>query len=104
MYLHCCGRPGLFLYWLGSFAYPRRSKNEWNVVISAICARVCVPKVFTAARYDHHPIMPHPGMQSAETMLRGSVLVLLQFDVCEAIRLDRLQEVIRVRTVQPPLR
>jgi hypothetical protein len=43
-------------------------------------------------------------MQSAETMLRGSVLVLLQFDVCEAIRLDRLQEVIRVRTVQPPLR
>ena len=41
-------------------------------------------------------------MQSAETMLRGSVLVLLQFDVCEAIRLDRLQELIRARTVEQP--
>ncbi|MCU1248463.1 MAG: hypothetical protein JWQ49_1492 [Edaphobacter sp.] len=28
---------GLFPYWLGSFAYPRRSKNEWNAVIGAIC-------------------------------------------------------------------
>ena len=35
-------------------------------------------------------------------MLRGSVMVLLQFDVCEAIRLDRLQELIRARTVQQP--
>jgi hypothetical protein len=41
-------------------------------------------------------------MQSAETMLRGLVLVLLQFDVCEAIRLDRLQELIRARTVEQP--
>jgi hypothetical protein len=41
-------------------------------------------------------------MQSAETMLRGSVLVLLQFDVCEAIRLDRLQELISARTVEQP--
>ena len=80
------GRAGLFLYWL-SFASPRRSKNERNAVIGAICARVCAPNVFTAARYDH-PIMPDLGTQSAETMLRGSVLVLLQFDVCEAIRLD----------------
>lgn len=38
-------------------------------------------------------------MQSAETILHGSVLVLLQFDVCEAIRLDRLQELSRARTV-----
>jgi hypothetical protein len=30
------------------------------------------------------------------------VLVLLQFDVCEAIRLERLQEVIRARTVEQP--
>lgn len=43
--------------------------------------------------------MPDAGTQSAETILRGSVLVLLQFDVCEAIRLDRLQELIRARTV-----
>src|SRR3984885_1763130 len=35
-------------------------------------------------------------------MLRGAVLVLLQFDVCEAIRLDQLREVIRARTVEPP--
>jgi hypothetical protein len=43
-------------------------------------------------------------MQSAETVLHGSVLVLvlLQFDVCEAIRLDRLQELIRARTVEQP--
>jgi len=41
-------------------------------------------------------------MQSDETILRGSVLVLLQFDVCEAIRLDLLQELIRARPVQPP--
>jgi hypothetical protein len=27
----------LFPYWLGSFAYPRRSKNERNAVIGAIC-------------------------------------------------------------------
>jgi hypothetical protein len=30
------------------------------------------------------------------------VLVLLQFDVCEAIRLDRLLELIRARTVEQP--
>src|SRR5882757_10370079 len=46
--------------------------------------------------------MPDAGMQSAETMLHGSVLVLLQFDVCEAIRLDRLQELIRAPTVEQP--
>src|SRR5712675_2444083 len=46
--------------------------------------------------------MPDPGRQSAETMLHGSVLVLLQFDVCEAIRLDRLQELIRAPTVEQP--
>jgi len=46
--------------------------------------------------------MPDSGISSDETTLRGSVLVLLQFDVCEAIRLDRLQEIISARTVQPP--
>src|SRR5580692_9367857 len=35
-------------------------------------------------------------------MLRGSVLVLLQFDVCETIRLDQLRELIRARTIEPP--
>src|ERR1700761_7034378 len=52
--------------------------------------------------------MPEQAIQSAEitqtseTILHGSVLVLLQFDVCEAIRLDRLQEIIRARTVEQP--
>jgi hypothetical protein len=46
--------------------------------------------------------MPDLEIQSAETILRGSVLVLLQFDVCEAIRLDRLQELIRARTIEAP--
>jgi hypothetical protein len=46
--------------------------------------------------------MPDPEVHSAEDVLHGSVLVLLQFDVCEAIRLDRLQEIIRARTVKEP--
>jgi hypothetical protein len=49
-----------------------------------------------------YSIMLDLGMQSTETMLHGSVLVLLQFDVCEAIRLDRLQELVRARTVKQP--
>ena len=36
----------------------------------------------------------------SETILHGSVLVLLQFDVCEAIRLDRLREILSARTVE----
>jgi hypothetical protein len=46
--------------------------------------------------------VPDAATQSAEVMLRGAVLVLLQFDVCEAIRLDQLRELIRARTVEPP--
>ena len=46
--------------------------------------------------------MPDLAPQLGEVTLRGSVLVLLQFDVCEAIRLDALQELIRARTVQLP--
>jgi len=46
--------------------------------------------------------MPDAANYAAETVLRGSVLVLLQFDVADAIRLDRLQELIRARTMQQP--
>jgi hypothetical protein len=46
--------------------------------------------------------MPEPGSQSGEALLRGSVLVLLQFDVCEAIRLDLLQELVSARKVDKP--
>jgi hypothetical protein len=42
------------------------------------------------------------GMQADETLLRGSVLVLLQFNVCDAIRMDMLQELIRARKVGQP--
>jgi hypothetical protein len=47
-------------------------------------------------------MMTDAGSKSDEAVLRGSVIVLLQFDVCEAIRLDRLQELIRARTVEQP--
>lgn len=40
--------------------------------------------------------------ESFETTLGGSVLVLLQFDVCEAIRLDLLQDLILARKVEQP--
>jgi hypothetical protein len=36
------------------------------------------------------------------TLLNGSVLVLIQFDVCEEIRLDQLQPAADARTVQQP--
>jgi len=38
----------------------------------------------------------------APTSLSGSVLVLIQFDVCEEIRLDQLQQTMNARTVQQP--
>jgi len=51
--------------------------------------------------------MPELATQPVETAkpeltLHGSVLVLLQFDVCEAIRLDRLREILSARTVAQP--
>jgi hypothetical protein len=49
--------------------------------------------------------MPDLATQSPEISLRGSVLVLLQFDVCEAIRLDRLRELLHAsKTEQPALK
>ncbi|HVZ84055.1 MAG TPA: hypothetical protein VG893_10315 [Terracidiphilus sp.] len=50
----------------------------------------------TAARMtDTHPA-------SAPPILSGSVLVLIQFDVCEELRLDLLQHAVSARTVQQP--
>ena len=46
--------------------------------------------------------MPDLGPQLAEVTLHGSVLVLLQFDVCEAIHLDQLQELILAHVAEPP--
>ena len=39
---------------------------------------------------------------SAPAPLCGSVLVLIQFDVCEELRLDQLQQAVDARTVQQP--
>ena len=38
----------------------------------------------------------------ATTQLSGSVLVLIQFDVCEELRLDQLQQAVDARTLQQP--
>jgi hypothetical protein len=40
--------------------------------------------------------------QRVEAALQGSVLVLIQFDVCEEIRLDKLRQIIPSRTVEQP--
>jgi len=39
---------------------------------------------------------------AVETALRGSVLVLIQFDVCEEIRLDQLRQIFGARTMEQP--
>jgi len=46
-----------------------------------------------------------PGATIPSSELSGSVLVLLQFDVCEEIRLDQLRQLLAASTVsQPPLK
>src|SRR5271165_1490036 len=48
-------------------------------------------------------IVPEPGTELvSDITLHGSVLVLLQFDVCEAIRLDRLRELLRASKMEQP--
>ncbi|MGB6192907.1 MAG: hypothetical protein WBF42_10595, partial [Terracidiphilus sp.] len=42
-----------------------------------------------------------PAATSA-VVLKGSVLVLIQFDVCEELRLDKLQQAINARTLAQP--
>jgi hypothetical protein len=48
---------------------------------------------------------PFPSAQAEgadQTSLRGSVLVLIQFDVCEEIRLDKLRQIFGARTLEQP--
>ena len=40
--------------------------------------------------------------QAVDTTVQGSVLVLIQFDVCEEIRLDHLQQIIGARKIEHP--
>ncbi len=47
---------------------------------------------------------PHPANSLAEDpAISGSVIMLIQFDVCEEIRLDRLREILVAATVTQPL-
>ncbi|MBT9330182.1 hypothetical protein [Paracidobacterium acidisoli] len=46
--------------------------------------------------------MPEVAAQSAPVSLNGFVIVLIQFDICEEIRLDQLQQIISARIVQQP--
>jgi hypothetical protein len=46
--------------------------------------------------------MPDTLIQPSDAILHGSVLVLLQYDVCEAIKLDRLQALIAARPMGHP--
>jgi len=51
--------------------------------------------------------LPDPALEvkakpSTEAALHGSVLVLIQFDVCEEIRLDQLRELLGARTLEQP--
>src|SRR5450432_4355511 len=39
---------------------------------------------------------------SVETSIHGSVLVLIQFDVCEEIKLDQLRQIFGARTLEQP--
>lgn len=54
-----------------------------------------VPKTLTA---------PVPSLSQVRKPLTGSVLILIQFDVCEEIRLDELRRIIGARTQQLPLK
>jgi hypothetical protein len=47
---------------------------------------------------------PVPSIAQVRTPLTGSVLILIQFDVCEEIRLDELRCIIGARTQQLPLK
>jgi hypothetical protein len=40
--------------------------------------------------------------EPAQTSLQGSVLVLIQFDICEEIKLDHLRQIFGARTVEQP--
>jgi hypothetical protein len=46
--------------------------------------------------------MAPDSAQDVQASLNGSVLVLIQFDVCEEIRLDQLRQILSARTVAQP--
>ena len=64
--------------------------REVTTMVSTEVARDLSTKV-------HESAQPTP-----QGPLRGSVLVLIQFDVCEEIRLDELRQIFGARTVEQP--
>jgi hypothetical protein len=68
------------------------------------------PILTTPTLSDDAPIVsktltaPVPSVAEAHRPLIGSVLILIQFDVCEEIRLDELRRIIGARTQQLPLK
>jgi hypothetical protein len=50
----------------------------------------------------HPPEVARLAEVEVQPALRGSVLVLIQFDVCEEIRLDQLRQIFGARTVEHP--
>jgi hypothetical protein len=72
----------LFPYWLGSFAYPRRSKNERNAVTGAIChdERFCVLVGSSANRkLASYPIKEESNFRVARNSPGNSEIGLLLF-------------------------
>jgi hypothetical protein len=53
-------------------------------------------------QYHFGEIMSTPTIPAKPVPLSGFVLVLIQFDVCEELRLDLLQQAVSARTVQKP--
>jgi hypothetical protein len=52
--------------------------------------------------YDSEIVSNRSSTAATATSLSGFVLVLIQFDVCEELRLDLLQQAISARTLQQP--
>lgn len=56
----------------------------------------------TPARTDSVPAISTKVALEPQASLQGSVLVLIQFDICEEIRLDQLREIFGARKVEQP--
>src|SRR5579872_6174107 len=48
------------------------------------------------------PVSVAESLTQADVSLQGSVLVLIQFDVCEEIKLDQLRQIFGLRAVEKP--
>ncbi len=61
------------------------------------------PTVTAAGKRERDlPTFVAAAEPSIDASVQGSVLVLIQFDVCEEIRLDQLRQIFGARTVEQP--